>query len=100
MCPLWNLNRKLLISIKFFTDVFKLPEIIVVSNNNYLIRDSETQLECRINGQPIEWANTTIDRLIWIKDGTPINELALPSETYLEKIFRFNTNNNGYNNPV
>uniref|UniRef100_A0A915DBM3 Ig-like domain-containing protein n=1 Tax=Ditylenchus dipsaci TaxID=166011 RepID=A0A915DBM3_9BILA len=55
--------------------IFKLPELIVHTNNSYLQRQSETRLECRIAGQPTLWTNATLDRLLWLKDGTPVSEL-------------------------
>lgn len=42
------------------------------SNSSYLVKHIETRLECRIAGQPIEWANATMDRLLWLKDGMTI----------------------------
>lgn len=56
--------------------IFKLPELVVHTNSSYLLRQSETRLECRIAGQPLgDWPNATLDPLLWLKDGTPISEL-------------------------
>lgn len=73
-----------------------MPELVVYSNNSYLIRGFETRLECRIAGQPIEWLNATLDRLIWLKDGTPINEdKSTSSQSDLEFVFEKSSNSLG-----
>ncbi|KAI1718204.1 neuRonal IGCAM [Ditylenchus destructor] len=56
--------------------IFKLPELVVHTNSSYLLRQFQTHLECRISGQPLgDWPNVTLERLLWMKDGTPVAEL-------------------------
>ncbi|KAI6188639.1 Hemicentin-1 [Aphelenchoides besseyi] len=64
--------------------IFKLPDLTVETNSTYLLRGINTQLKCEIQDPSNEWQNATLDRIYWIRDGTPTAELKNDHNEFIE----------------
>lgn len=62
-----------------------MPELYVSTNATYLLRGSTTQLDCMIHDYNKEWVEAYLDRIYWMKDGTPISELIDEHTELVEK---------------
>ncbi|KAI6181939.1 Hemicentin-1 [Aphelenchoides fujianensis] len=86
----WRLAWLLLLFFLYSVDcfkgsgIFKLPDLNVETNSTYLLRGVNTQLECRVHDPTGEWMNTTLDRVYWMKDGTPVTELKTEHTEFVE----------------